>query len=206
MTVLFGLVCNRKKPQARVEEREERLMEEKRRKLWGLMALVVGGLVLIAIASLGASAWATPYQTSLGETVPTPPMKEADKDLVLPGDHAQYTVVLDVPEESDPWPNVVMTDTIPAGLKLWGLTTTHGSAQMSGRSVTVTIDELDKDEAATINIYVSYEGGAEPGQKLINFAYGYADGFTETLASEPVTLTVAFPLYLPLIMKSYSTP
>ena len=181
-------------------------MEEKRRKLWSLLALVASGLVLLALAALGASVWATPGQTEEDQTVPSAPGKVLQNTLLRPGSKEEFDICVTVPITSLLWRNVVVSDTLDSYLTVAGVSATPGAGQWKGQNVTVTVEQLDPGESVFIDIGFAVNPDAPPGQAITNVARVYADNFEEIETSLPVTITVAYPLCLPLVMKGYSAP
>ncbi|TKJ31571.1 MAG: hypothetical protein CEE40_00680 [Chloroflexi bacterium B3_Chlor] len=178
-------------------------MEEKRR--WSLLVFVGTGLVVAALAYLGSSAWATPGQTDEQKTVPAPATKSVDKTLVLPGHDVEFDLSVKVPAGSLPWENVVLTDTIDSYLTIRGAFSEQGGTEIVGQTVTATIGTIPEG-TITVWIYVTVKPGAPHGQVITNTAYVNADEFPAVEVSEPVTITVGYPRYLPLVMKGYIAP
>ena len=97
-------------------------MKQRRKQRWGLLALVGTGLMLMAIFSLGSSAWATPDQDAKHGTVTVPPIKTVDRNVVVVGDEAVFEVLLtNSPPDSWTWSDVVVVDTIDSRLGIRGL-------------------------------------------------------------------------------------
>lgn len=178
-------------------------MEEKRR--WSLLVLVGTGLVVAALAYLGSGPWATAGPNSQ-QTVPAPATKNVDKTLVLPTHDAVFDLSVGVPSQSLPWDNVVLTDTIDSYLTIGGVTSSQGSINILGQAVTATLGSIGTGATATVDITVTVKPGAPHGQVITNTAYVNADTFPNSVPSQPVTITVGYPRYLPLLMKRYIAP
>lgn len=178
-------------------------MEEKRR--WSLLVLVGTGLVVAALAYLGSGPWATAGPNSQ-QTVPAPATKNVDKTLVLPTHDAVFDLSVGVPSQSLPWDNVVLTDTIDSYLTIGGVLTSQGTYDKIGQTVTVTFGSIATGGTATVDIYVTVKADAPHGKSIVNTAYVNADNFPHPEASQPVTITVGYPRYLPLLMKRYIAP
>lgn len=181
-------------------------MEEKRRKLWSLVAVVASGLVLLALAALGASAWATDGLLAQDQTVPAPPWKSCEKKVVLPGGDARFDICIEVPEESLPWDHIVVTDVVDSYLAIRGVSASQGEVFRVGQLVTADLGTIATGVSATVQIDVRVRDYAPPGGGCPNTAIVYARNFLEPEASETITLTIGIPLYLPLVMKGYSAP
>ena len=98
--------------------------------------------------------------------------KVSDKYVHKVGDSWDYTIkVKNVTDESQAVTaeNVVVTDTIPSGLKVNSVTTSKGTASHKGNAVTVNVGDLAQDATATVKVNVTaLEAGN--GQELYNAA------------------------------------
>ena len=84
--------------------------------------------------------------------------KVSDKYVHKVGDSWDYTIkVKNVTDESQAVTaeNVVVTDTIPSGLKVNSVTTSKGTATHSGNKVTVNVGDLAQDATATVKVNVT---------------------------------------------------
>jgi hypothetical protein len=179
-------------------------MEEKKRR-WGVLVCVGISLVIAAVAYLGSGRWAM-AGPRLAQTVPAPATKDVDKALLLPTHDAVFDISVGVPGASLPWDNVVMTDTIDSYLTIGGSYSEQGGIQIVGQMVTATIGTIPGGDTVTVWISVTVKPSAPHGQVIANTAYVNADEFPEVQVSDPVTITVGIPRYLPLVMKRYSAP
>lgn len=83
--------------------------------------------------------------------------KVSDKYVHKVGDSWDYTIkVKNVTDESQAVTaeNVVVTDTIPSGLKVNSVTTSKGTASHKGNAVTVNVGDLAQDATATVKVNV----------------------------------------------------
>lgn len=84
--------------------------------------------------------------------------KVSDKYVHKVGDSWDYTIkVKNVTDESQAVTaeNVVVTDTIPSGLKVNSVTTSKGTASHKGNAVTVNVGDLAQDATATVKVNVT---------------------------------------------------
>ncbi len=84
--------------------------------------------------------------------------KVSDKYVHKVGDSWDYTIkVKNVTDESQAVTaeNVVVTDTIPSGLKVNSVTTSKGTASHKGNDVTVNVGDLAQDATATVKVNVT---------------------------------------------------
>lgn len=84
--------------------------------------------------------------------------KVSDKYVHKVGDSWDYTIkVKNVTDESQAVTaeNVVVTDTIPSGLKVNSVTTSKGTASHKGNAVTVNVGDLAQDAIATVKVNVT---------------------------------------------------
>lgn len=84
--------------------------------------------------------------------------KVSDKYVHKVGDSWDYTIkVKNVTDESQAVTaeNVVITDTIPSGLKVNSVTTSKGTASHKGNAVTVNVGDLAQDATATVKVNVT---------------------------------------------------
>lgn len=84
--------------------------------------------------------------------------KVSDKYVHKVGDSWDYTIkVKNVTDESQAVTaeNVVVTDTIPSGLKVNSVTTSKGTASHKGNVVTVNVGDLAQDATATVKVNVT---------------------------------------------------
>ena len=84
--------------------------------------------------------------------------KVSDKYVHKVGDSWDYTIkVKNVTDESQAVTaeNVVVTDTIPSGLKVNSVTTSKGTASHKGNAVTVSVGDLAQDAIATVKVNVT---------------------------------------------------
>lgn len=84
--------------------------------------------------------------------------KVSDKYVHKVGDSWDYTIkVKNVTDESQAVTaeNVVVTDTIPSGLKVNSVTTSKGTASHKGNTVTVNVGDLAQDATATVKVNVT---------------------------------------------------
>ena len=84
--------------------------------------------------------------------------KVSDKYVHKLGDSWDYTIkVKNVTDESQAVTaeNVVVTDTIPSGLKVNSVTTSKGTASHKGNAVTVNVGDLAQDATATVKVNVT---------------------------------------------------
>lgn len=179
-------------------------MEEKRTG-WSLLAFVGTGMVVAVVAYLGSGSWATASPNSQ-QTVPAPATKSVDKTLALPNHDAVFDLSVDVPSQSLPWDNVVLTDTIDSYLKIRGAIGSQGGISVVGQAVTATLGSIPTGGTATVTIYVTVNADAPYGQLIPNVAYVTADTFEQPEVSQPVTITVGYPRHLPVMMKGYGGP
>jgi hypothetical protein len=178
-------------------------MEEKRR--WGVLVCVGISLVVAIAAYLGSGRWVTASPRG-DETIPAPATKDVDKPLLLPTHDAVFDLSVGVPGASLVWKHVVLTDTIDSYLTITGVTSSQGGIQIVGQAVTATLGTLEAGATATVEILVTVNADAPHGQLIPNVAYVIADEFPEVQVSDPVTITVGYPRYFPLMMKGYSPP
>ncbi len=178
-------------------------MEEKRR--WGVLVCVGISLVVAMVAYLGSGRWATASPRG-AETIPAPATKDVDKTLLLPTHDAAFGLSVGVPGASLVWKNVVLTDTIDSYLTIRGAVSSQGGTEIVGQAVTATLGTIEAGATATVEILVTVNADAPHGQLIPNVAYVNADEFPEVQVSDPVTITVGYPRYFPLVMKKYSAP
>lgn len=84
--------------------------------------------------------------------------KVSDKYVHKVGDSWDYTIkVKNVTDESQAVTaeNVVVTDTIPSGLKVNSVTTSKGTASHKGNAVTINVGDLAQDATATVKVNVT---------------------------------------------------
>lgn len=84
--------------------------------------------------------------------------KVSDKYVHKVGDSWDYTIkVKNVTDESQAVTaeNIVVTDTIPSGLKVNSVTTSKGTASHKGNAVTVNVGDLAQDATATVKVNVT---------------------------------------------------
>lgn len=84
--------------------------------------------------------------------------KVSDKYVHKVGDSWDYTIkVKNVTDESQAVTaeNVVVTDTIPSGLKVNSVTTSKGTASHKGNAVTVNVGDLAQDATTTVKVNVT---------------------------------------------------
>lgn len=109
----------------------------------------------------------TPVPTSTGGVLPPPPpeddddspretpdvavFKQVDDDSVKPGDELTYTINV-INRGTGGATDVVVTDTMPEGTEILGVSASRGDVSQSGRSVTVTIGNLGAGETVTVVI------------------------------------------------------
>ena len=168
-------------------------------KRWGLLVFVAMGLVIVALLSLGSSAWATPAQNPLQQTVPC--IKTVDKETCcLPGEpKLVYTIQFAFP---NPTPNVEIVDTITPPLQVDdvtlvvnGITPPPGFWTWHYDAVTdqtiVTIPFLPKDTVVTIRIYVTVPDTIPVNSVITNVACEYVGpGWFVTCCFDPVYVKV----------------
>lgn len=103
--------------------------------------------------------------------------KVSDKYVHKVGDSWDYTIkVKNVTDESQAVTaeNVVVTDTIPSGLKVNSVTTSKGTASHKGNAVTVNVGDLAQDATATVKVNVTALENAN-GTRPYNKAKAEAD-------------------------------
>jgi uncharacterized repeat protein (TIGR01451 family) len=180
-------------------------MERIRKRRRGLAAFVVGGLLLVALMLLRTATWATPEQDTEQGAVTVPPVKTVDNELVPVGGEAVFEVLLSNPQAgAHTWSDVVITDTIETRLSIRSLATTQGSIGVVGQDITVDVGDILPGGQATVTIGVAVEGG-NPGDVIENRAYAIRPGY-DPLGSTEATITIPYPVCLPLTMKGYSGP
>jgi len=133
---------------------------EEDNKRWRVLALVAMGLVLAGLLSLSSSAWATPGQDALRQTVVT---KVAEVCSPLEPDHVVFTFTFN--SWGQVWTNVVFTDQINPLLTIDNVTVQCSKPCPGGTQsgpgvnpVTVTRPALASDTIVTIRIECTAQG------------------------------------------------
>jgi uncharacterized repeat protein (TIGR01451 family) len=120
--------------------------------------------VLIGLMGFGDSFGPAYGQTSGPTPTPTGAVlgvsKSADTDAPSPGTELTYTIVVrntgDAPARS-----VTVEDTVPSALEIDDVTTSAGTATVSGQTVTVVIPELAAGASATVTIATTVREDAQ---------------------------------------------
>ncbi len=168
------------------------------RKRWGLFGFVAAGLVMVALLSLGSSAWATPAQNPLQQTVAC--LKTVDKEEVcLPGlPKLVYTIQFSFP---DPWTDVEVVDTLhpplqvdDVTLEVNGLTPPPGFWSWHydpvANETIISIPFLPANVVVTINIYCTVPDTLPLPSVITNVACEYIHGRLITCCHDPVYVKV----------------
>lgn len=165
-----------------------------------LLAFVAVGLVILALLSVGPSAWATPAQgTGAQQTVTIPPIKTTDKTVVSPGQNLVFEILVSNPASaSDTWTSAVVTDDVDSNLRIDNVTTTQGSASWAGQTVTANIGNVPPGTTVTVRIYLTVRATAPIGYEVVNRAYLSHSGYPAR-GSTPVTVIVQEEEFVPEI-------
>jgi len=178
-----------------------------RRKKVGILAAIVGSVLLLALmASLASTTWAKPVRTE----IPAIPVlaKYCSDTFVARGQSTQFTTLVDhLIWPTDTWYSTVLTDPIDANLQVTGVGTTRGYATWVGQDVTFTLGTMYPGDLATLTIDVRVRGDAPQGYEVTNIAYLKRCGYptiksTDTLLS-PWMFSICYEQKLPLAMTRY---
>ncbi len=143
-------------------------MAEEWRKRRGFLALAALVLAIVALLSfISPTAWATPAQEH-SQQQSVPPVKEADMDVVCPGEDFVFTITFRAGPEN--WYNVVVTDNMDPLLKINSVSTSHGTAGYVGQVVTVNVGNVTAGTTVTITINCTVQGTAPAGFQIDNTA------------------------------------
>ena len=114
-----------------------------------------------------------PDRTGTPET-PVPTITAALNKSVNPpfaqiGDTVTWTLTVSNPG-STAYPNVVVTDNVPAGMTIVSVSASAGSVSYSGQTVTFTKDVLNPGETVTVTIVTTIDDGADVPLIFVNAA------------------------------------
>jgi hypothetical protein len=143
-------------------------MAEERRKRRGFLALAAVVLAIVALLSfISPSAWATPAQ-EYSQQQSVPPVKEADMEVVCPGEDFVFTITFRAGPED--WYNVVVTDNMDPLLTIDSVWASQGTAGFVGQVVTVDVGYVPKGTTVTIKITCTLSDTAPAGFRIDNTA------------------------------------
>jgi hypothetical protein len=176
-------------------------MDWNRKKL-SLLGFVGSMLLLVVLAALGSTTWATPAQLE-GDPADTIPDKYCDDPLVMRGDSTEFEILVNHPvSPTDTWYSTVITDSIDPNLEVTSVGTTRGSATWTDNMVTFTLGTMVPGDSATLSIDVMVDADAPQGYDVYNTAYMSHVGW-----SVPSSVTwmcrIAYEQNLPLGMRRY---
>jgi hypothetical protein len=169
-----------------------------------LLAFVGSMLLLVLLAALASTSWATPAQLE-GDTSDTIPDKFCydENGFVARGESTEFEILVNHPiSPTDTWYNTVITDNIDLNLEVTGVDTTRGNATWTDHTVTFTLGTMVPGDSATLNVDVTVNDDAPQGYDVYNTAYMSHVGWS-VASSDTWMCRIAYEQRLPLAMRRY---